>query len=291
MNATIGLVIVTFNRNPLLFKSIDALLKGTLVPDRIVVVDNNTDKKLTDEIAQFIKKNSNIEIITGHGNIGAAKAFSVGMAQISKKVDYLWLHDDDVVPKSDCLELLYQESSKNKIAVVPAREYVNGQEHEFVQMINFATGSKTRFRNVREDVFINVGCFEGLFFPAKYLDEIIVDFEKYFIGEDDTIFGVNLSLVCPIKYVYRAKMIRQLYPPDAIAAWKAFYVVRNQLFLFGDLKLFTKNYSKVNFAVIIFIILRKILTMTVKNPKCLFPALKGALVGLFYVLALKKDNV
>lgn len=282
MSNKIGLVIATYQRNELLFKSLENIIFGNLVPDVIVVVDNNVQQSISDEIKVFCKNKEKIKIISGHGNVGASQAFSLGMNLIYKDVDFLWVLDDDVIPECDCLSILHGECSRAEIAAIPSREYLDGQRHDFIQMINFSTGSKTRFKNHESDVFINVGCFEGLFFPSKFLSQIKVDYEKYFIGEDDTIFGVNLSLICPIKYVSRAKMIRQIRPKRSTAPWKAYYVIRNHFYLYTDLRMITEQKSFFTFGLVCLIGLRKVLTLTIRNPKSSMQSLRGMKDGIKY---------
>lgn len=104
-------VVVTYNRVNYLDKVIQSILSQTVVPKKIVIVDNNSSDGTSEFVARnIVEWNCNGEVViyrnTGE-NLGGAGGFDFGFNMAKRfDFDYLWLMDDDLLPDPNCLELL-----------------------------------------------------------------------------------------------------------------------------------------------------------------------------------------
>ncbi len=94
-------VIPTANREDLLKRSLDSILNQSLLPERIIVVDNGIDRCLKDEKTPDI-----VEIIRTTPNIGASKARNLGLENV--KTDFVAFLDDDDVWDKEYLRCLME---------------------------------------------------------------------------------------------------------------------------------------------------------------------------------------
>lgn len=105
---TIAVVVVTYNRKKLLTECLDAILAGTRLPDKIILIDNGS----TDNTPEFLKeegylKNLLVDYIRLPENTGGAGGFHAGVKYgYEAGYDWLWLMDDDAAPEADALEKL-----------------------------------------------------------------------------------------------------------------------------------------------------------------------------------------
>lgn len=105
MPVTIAAVLVTYNRQHLLAKCLDALLKQTHPPDRIILVDNaSTDGTAEWLQAQGYTDHPRIDYLRLPENRGGAGGFHAGVQRgFNQGYDWLWLMDDDACPQPDAL--------------------------------------------------------------------------------------------------------------------------------------------------------------------------------------------
>ena len=107
MNEVVAIV-VTYNRLEMLKKCIDSL-KSQDFPCDSLVVDNNS----TDGTREWLTSQDNLIYVNTGKNIGGAGGFNVGIKEAVKLgYDYIWLMDDDCLPKKDALSNLINASNK-----------------------------------------------------------------------------------------------------------------------------------------------------------------------------------
>jgi GT2 family glycosyltransferase len=106
--ATIAVVVVTYNRKKLLMECLGALLSGTRLPDKIILVDNGSTDGTSDLLQEKgYLENSLINYVCLPENTGGAGGFYEGVKYgYEAGYDWLWLMDDDAEPKKDALEKL-----------------------------------------------------------------------------------------------------------------------------------------------------------------------------------------
>lgn len=129
-------LIVTFNRKEYLEKLLDSLKVQTIKLDSIFIFDNyssdGTDKflkenKYIDEIIEEKLQEKSIDKVKylyykNNENSGGAGGFNKAFS-IAKELDYnyIWVMDDDVMPKPNCLEELLKYQTDETMITIPNR--------------------------------------------------------------------------------------------------------------------------------------------------------------------------
>lgn len=119
MNENVIAVVVTYNRQKLLFECLDAIFRQTYSISRLILVDNCS----TDGTSEALAKKGYLEhpkmtYVKTKANIGGAGGFYKGIRKCMEfSYDWIWLMDDDTVPSAECLEQLILASRKIRTAV------------------------------------------------------------------------------------------------------------------------------------------------------------------------------
>lgn len=101
----IAAVVVTRDRPQLLLQVLQALYAQQRRPDRVIVVDNASGAATGAALAGFT--GLRLEVVRSDVNLGGAGGFALGMRHaLAGACDWLWLLDDDAVPRPDALALL-----------------------------------------------------------------------------------------------------------------------------------------------------------------------------------------
>ena len=260
----VAVVIVTYNRVNLLEKTINAVLRQTVNPEIIYIINNSSTDK-TIEVCEKISFLSNIKInlINKKVNDGGAGGFADGLEFFLQNddVNYCWMMDDDVEPDADCLENLLAYTSFSDF-IHPSRYYEDGREQGWRQIYMPSLGYSVSLKCSDDyDVYAtNVGCFEGCLISKKIVNKLGIPFRDFFIAEDDTLYGFLASFSTPVLLVNKAKMKRLIKPNNIIPAWKIFYIIRNKIWMLkiihrkeflGKVNYFTNIYGLLLFIVFI----------------------------------------
>ncbi len=104
MSESVCGVVVTYNRKELLRECLQAVFGQTRPPDVVLVVDNAS----TDGTREMVREEfPQSELLALPENQGSSGGFHEGMkAAMARGVDWLWVMDDDTIPRPDALELL-----------------------------------------------------------------------------------------------------------------------------------------------------------------------------------------
>ncbi|HRS02335.1 MAG TPA: glycosyltransferase family 2 protein [Bacteroidota bacterium] len=230
-------VVVTYNRLELLQKVIDALRNQTYKIDSIVVINNSS----TDGTEEWLKSQKDLKYIT-QDNVGGAGGFNRGLKYgYEKGFEWIWFMDDDVVPRSNCLEELMKYADEKAI-LSPLRYTPDGKPffNECVKF-NFSNPFKTLWARLitREDIaqdFIDIDgmTFEGILINRALIDAIGLPVKEYFLYGDDSDYFIKAKKAgFRIGVVPSAKSDRVL-PENSIKQWNSprrYYMVRNIIIL------------------------------------------------------------
>ena len=123
--------IVTFNRKQLLAQSLEAVYAQTLPSARVIVVDNASTDGTPEMLAELgYTAREDFELLRLPANTGGAGGFAAAVrAGTAGDADWLWLMDDDCVPRPDALRRLIESPPARERGVVclcPKVEYPNG---------------------------------------------------------------------------------------------------------------------------------------------------------------------
>lgn len=107
LNKRVCAVVVTYNRKELLLENIQALINQTFKIDKIIVIDNCSNDGTHEILEELCQKYTNVEFYTMTENVGGAGGFNEGLKIAYKtEYDYIWIMDDDTIPKENSLEKL-----------------------------------------------------------------------------------------------------------------------------------------------------------------------------------------
>lgn len=292
MQSGVAAVIVTYNRKELLVLCIQGILSQTIKPQKIFIIDNNSTDGTESHLLQTgLANNQSIIYIKLDKNTGGAGGFNVGCDLASQEgFEWLWLMDDDVVPTDSALEnqLKYRNISH---CIHPRKVFEDGTSFLWEQIFCPQTGKPFNlydisFEKEKEWCPVNVGCFEGMLINKSLIQKIGLPDPRFFICDDDTMYGFLASLYTNNIYVRDAVFIKKIKPSSQISEIKTYFFVRNYFLKLEYLKRLKLNNSLLSFFFHL-ISIGKLLTSALRQRKFLritraiFYSYKDAIGGHF----------
>lgn len=198
----IAAIVVTYNRKHLLTDCLDALLAQTHPLGSIIVIDNAS----SDGTFDFLRKsgyltNSAIEYIRLSENTGGAGGFAHGVrVGYERGFDWLWLMDDDALPREDALlQLTPYFSMADAVALASRVEGASGE----IQTNHRGRIDYRRYFEVLQTplpekcysfrfVDIDMASFVGLLIKAEVIPKVHYPREEFFIHHDDVDYCIRL---------------------------------------------------------------------------------------------------
>lgn len=255
MNASVCVVIVTYNRKELLIPELEAIAKQTHPVKGIVIVNNNSTDETEKELMNngIIKEAQSAQIYISEWkgikihycrnpeNAGGAGGFAKAF-MIAKELtyDYIWAMDDDVLPDHDCLEQLLSEMNNGVRVCIPSRQDENYDDKVILKynlnnpfLVRLSSIKKSKFNKAIE----GTGCFvedmplEGPLFDVDIIRKTGGPDASYFIMYDDTDLAHRIGKYSKIRYVKAAHLHRVLASKNSSVIdwnWKDYYMLRNQ---------------------------------------------------------------
>ena len=115
-----GVILLNWNGGEFTLPCIASLKAGSIKPDHIVVVDNASSDDSPEKIAQA---HPDITLLAQKENLGFAGGNNIGIRYLlDKRVDYIWILNNDTVVKEDCLEQMLRHLEAH-----PAIDGVSGK--------------------------------------------------------------------------------------------------------------------------------------------------------------------
>ena len=202
-------VLLTHNRKDLLIKGLHGLFDQTKKIKKILIIDSvSTDGTYELLSKKGIINRSDIKYVRLKENRGPSGGFTEGIRHALKEnSNWIWVLDDDVYPKKDCLDKLLKFSNVSK-CIAPFRD-------KTVPFFNPAIGVVTHsknlsFNNKKDFVFTNTCCFEGMLLHSDLIKKIGLPDERFFQVNGDTMYGFLASLQTNIVHVKNAILVRLL---------------------------------------------------------------------------------
>lgn len=248
----IAVVLVTYNRSELLRKSLNQLFYDNQdKPERLYLIDNNSNDNTVQIVQEFTEKFSNIKYIRLDKNVGGAGGFEYGVRKaFDDGADWIVLIDDDVLLTDQCLKIL--KSNLSIRCFIGVREDLLGS---LVELGALKTDYKNPFRlnpkvlslkdayesvdNLPNVVEVESGSFEGFFVHRSVVKSVGFPNKEYFIFGDDTDYSIRIRRSgYQIYAIKEARVVRQLpYTEPNYVDWKFYYRWRNFFvlhFLYGE---------------------------------------------------------
>ncbi|MFT8917056.1 MAG: glycosyltransferase [Oenococcus sp.] len=199
---TVIALIVTYNRKDLLRKSLNATLGQSFLPNRIVILDNNSDDG-TD--AMFTKGSSfdskKIDYVKLNTNIGGAGGFHEGIKYIigHYQFDWIWLYDDDTIPNQNALEELVLDSHKINGSISFVASSVFSKQHQIMNIPSI-DGTAKAGRYPDWNLLLGLGMvkikqatFVSLLIKSDAILKVGLPIKEYFIWGDDSEYTLRLT--------------------------------------------------------------------------------------------------
>ncbi len=219
-------VIVTYgNRFIFLGRVLSALIE--LGINRIVIVDNKSSNESRNALNKFKNNKNNISIVRLETNSGSASGYKTGIEEAVKHTDceFIWLLDDDNVPRGDALEVLkrlwmtidcakkdemmslasFREDRplylravmENKPQIVLGRKNIFRAFHisDIIQKaIDTALRKRTELKSPTPKEYgeIYAAPYGGMFFNKKLIQTIGYPDEHYYLYVDDHEFSYRI---------------------------------------------------------------------------------------------------
>jgi GT2 family glycosyltransferase len=228
MNKVIA-VVVTYNRQFLLAECIAALKKQTYKVDKILVINNGS----TDNTEAWLRSQSDIEFITQE-NAGGAGGFYTGIKTAFEGLfTWMWLMDDDGLPKEDALEKLLEGNPEPLMLRNCA--VINKQDK---QSFVWKTKNYKTLAEVDKKIIMDVSHpFNGTLLHRKIVERVGLPEPGLFIWGDETEYRFRIINKNKIPYCTVADSIH--YHPASLNSyktdwdlntnWKMYYYLRNRL--------------------------------------------------------------
>lgn len=235
---TYASVIVTFNRKKAIKNALLRQFEQTIKPQKIIVVDNDSNDGTYEYIKELIDKHKEIiKYIKLDQNYGGAGGFYYGMKEaLKEKVDLIAISDDDASYDKNYFKKIIQSAEKNPqdmafCGVMYNNKFLNPGTAKFLKnpkTLTFKPAEKKNYKN--GDFYVDAWSFVGPVFRKKLIMEIGLPRKDYFIWYDDTEYslrmhfkGYNYHVVANAKiYLFTEYSIR---PPF----WKEYYGFRNEI--------------------------------------------------------------
>jgi len=230
-------VVVTYNRLKLLRECINALQHQTHPLDEIIVVNNHS----TDGTTEWLAQQAEITVINQE-NLGGSGGFYTGTRYAYlKNYDWIWIMDDDVAPRTQCLEQLIKKHDYQKsIGILQPLRLFNNQPILLESIkLNLSKWSKPLHKHItRKDIAqlckVEAIPFEGPLINCKVFSKIGFPNKDLFIFYDDTDFARRTSLAgFDIVLVPDAIIDKKLFSTanDPVSlSWKRKYEIRNSAY-------------------------------------------------------------
>ena len=219
----VAIVIVTFKRQQLLSVLFDSLLKLTVAPWRVVVVDNENSAEtaaLARRFSQLADRTwggcaeiagdpceaadaNNLELFGRVAyapqaeNTGGSGGFCAGVkAAYDLGAEWFWVMDDDVAVEPEGLERLLAWTDRLDVVQGSRLDYDGGPfywQYQFITSLGiYNPAAPSGFEGTSMKP-MNVMCFEGGFFRRSVVETIGLPDRRFFIYWDDAVYGYCAS--------------------------------------------------------------------------------------------------
>lgn len=241
-------VIVTYNRLELLKESVAAVMQQTYPLHRVVIVDNHSTDG-TDNYLAGLSQNPLFHIVTLEKNTGGAGGFSKGIETAARQqADWIWVMDDDTIPKPDSLERLMAYTTFKDVGYVNSKVvWTDGSLHEMnlPRLAKQQAAKAEILKGAAEEVvahasLIDTTSFVSLLVRGDIPYRLGLPFKEFFIWCDDAEYTMRITqngyygiwaAYSVVVHKTPTNYSTSLNTVPASAAWKVYYGVRNESLL------------------------------------------------------------
>lgn len=237
-------VIVTHNRLSILKDAIDAIKNQSVVPQDIFVINNGC----TDGTEEWLNDQQGLTCVH-QANKGCSDGFSKGLRiALDRQADWIWIMDDDTIPRTTALESLHRIIENNVTGKLPGFlcsrvEWLDGTPHKMnIPHISIISkhGLPFNYFDDKGALLVNACSFVSVLVNAKTVAEIGLPYKEFFIWGDDMEYTQRIikagydGLYVPASVVLHKTAVNysaDLFNDDGKSKWKYSYGIRNTLFM------------------------------------------------------------
>jgi GT2 family glycosyltransferase len=126
--------------------------------------------------------------------LGSSGGFHTGVKYAYENgADWVWIMDDDVIPKNNCLEVLLHYSNQSKClnpVHFDSRGEMLDEERWFdITNCNIINLFNQSYKSGKKIWYRNIGSFEGMLISKEIIQKIGYPDKRFFITHDDLIYG------------------------------------------------------------------------------------------------------
>jgi Predicted glycosyltransferases len=243
--ASVAVVVVTYNRLPLLKRCLAAIAAQTRAPDFVFVIDNASTDGTGEALLEWMPGNlTGGEVVRLAENIGGAGGFSEGLrVALGRGAEWVWMMDDDAEPHADALAELMA------VATEPFNVYgslaVNGQDTSWLMTVvgppAFTTGEAGA---VPAEAEVQMLPFLGFMIHRNLVGKIGLPDPGFFIAADDVEYCARVKkrgakiivagrsrIEHPKSRPYEIKLPGFALTGLELPPWKRYYDTRNRLLI------------------------------------------------------------
>ena len=225
MPATVCAIMVTYNRLETLKTAIGHVLAQSLLPERLIIVDNNSTDGTRDFLAS-LRSQSNITCLYLDENMGCAGAIARGMeyALSVTGISYCWILDDDTFYKSNALQDLVMHIGRSHYSLLGLK----GAKIRF--------GKKIPVDNRPEMQDADYAMMDGALISMEAIRKIGIVNDQFFMMCEDHEYCIRLK-----KYGFKVGVVQngsdeRLYLGGqgsftSATLWRGYYSARNHLLI------------------------------------------------------------
>lgn len=235
-------VVVTHDRPRELRQVVAALKKQSRPPDRILVLDNAS----TLPAALILSDFKGIEVVRNRTNVGGAGAFAAGLERaLADGSEWVWLMDDDAVPRTDALAQLLAAADRLPAAagaVCPSVYEFGRLAPIHRRLFRPRTGDEpplpeSAYRAGPRE--IDTASFVGFLVKGEAARAVGLPDDRFFLAYDDTEYSLRLKKAGWQIWLVPAGGIDHLRLPGARLrsaefGAKHYYNIRNRIHVFRN---------------------------------------------------------
>ena len=239
MSSSVTAVVVTYNRRELLQQCLAALREQTRPADRVLVVDNAS----TDCTREMLRsEQARVDLLALPRNMGATGGFYEGMRMaVADGAEWLWLLDDDTIPRPHALERLLaaleRAPGERPPAILASRVvWRDGRPHPMNQPILRRRDLRGLVEGAREGMLpLRAASWVSLLVSRTAVERHGLPNRRFFFQADDIEYTARVLLTEPGFAVPESVVEhRTKTPHDALSdpdGRRFYFHARNNLFM------------------------------------------------------------
>ena len=248
----IDIVIVTYNRLDKLKNAIDAFDKQTLKPNRIIVVNNNSNDGTMEFLTKWQEEKEDYEkiVLDLSENIGGSGGFFTGIEYaLNNDADWIWVSDDDAYPDKNAIENATNYINKHNDSNLSAicGKVMVGSRIDYSHRRTIKKGIlkiheiDSKYKDYTKAEFeINLFSYVGTIMNVNKIKKVGNVNKDLFIYYDDTDHSIRMNsvgkIICVPSIIINHDVVDKLNNGKYI--WKNYYLFRNKLYFLKN------NYGK-----------------------------------------------